>query len=82
MGRDVPFDQNKKCDECGKPGAWDFMGDYVCPECYEASHEAEAKECDEASCEDKREQPSLCRDVAHGRHAMLLCSGIELIFIK
>jgi len=34
MGRDVPFDPDKKCDECGKPGAFDFMGDYICGECY------------------------------------------------
>ena len=33
MGRDVPFDFDDKCDKCGKPGAWDFMGDYLCPDC-------------------------------------------------
>lgn len=33
MSREVPFDKDEKCDLCGKPGAFDFMGDYICPEC-------------------------------------------------
>ena len=35
MGREVPFGANKACDECGKLGAYDFMGDCYCPECVE-----------------------------------------------
>jgi len=33
MSRDVPFDENAICDECGKIGCYDFMGDFYCPEC-------------------------------------------------
>lgn len=33
MNRTVPFDVDAKCDVCGKEGAYDFMGDYLCPEC-------------------------------------------------
>lgn len=33
MSREVPFDKSAKCDNCGKIGAYDFMGDYLCPEC-------------------------------------------------
>lgn len=33
MGREVPYDLEDKCDICGKLGAYDFMGDYICPEC-------------------------------------------------
>jgi len=35
MGRDVPFNPDAICDECGKKGAYDFMGDYSCQECSE-----------------------------------------------
>ena len=35
MGREVPFDEKAKCDECGRVGAYDFMGDLLCPECAE-----------------------------------------------
>ena len=31
--RDVPFDPDAVCDICGKKGAYDFMGDCLCPEC-------------------------------------------------
>lgn len=33
MGRDVPYDTEATCDICGKKGAFDFMGDYVCENC-------------------------------------------------
>lgn len=33
MSRDVPFSENEKCDFCDNVGAYDFMGDLVCPEC-------------------------------------------------
>jgi uncharacterized Zn finger protein (UPF0148 family) len=33
MSREVPFDPEAICDVCGKPGAFDFMGDCVCPDC-------------------------------------------------
>ena len=29
----VSFDEKEKCDVCGKVGAYDFMGDLLCPEC-------------------------------------------------
>ena len=33
MSRDVPYDSDLICDNCGKPGAFDFMGDYYCNDC-------------------------------------------------
>lgn len=33
--RDVPFDEFAVCDNCGKIGAFDFMGDFYCKECIE-----------------------------------------------
>jgi len=33
MSRIVPFDHDAVCDECGKKGAYDFMGDFFCQEC-------------------------------------------------
>jgi len=31
--RDVPFEPEAVCDICGRVGAFDFMGDLLCPEC-------------------------------------------------
>ena len=31
--RTVPFDDKAVCDRCSKVGAYDFMGDLLCPEC-------------------------------------------------
>jgi len=31
--RDVPFDEEERCDVCGTQGAYDFYGDYFCGEC-------------------------------------------------
>jgi uncharacterized membrane protein len=33
MSRDIPYDENATCDICGKKGAFDFMGDFICVEC-------------------------------------------------
>lgn len=33
MDRDVKFNPKLICDNCGKMGAFDFMGDYYCPDC-------------------------------------------------
>lgn len=33
MGRDVPYKPEAICDDCGKPGAYDFMGDLICQDC-------------------------------------------------
>ncbi len=33
--RSIPFDDNQRCDDCGKNGAYDFMGDYLCQSCME-----------------------------------------------
>lgn len=35
MSRDVPFDKDAVCDQCGAVGAFDLMGDYLCPVCVE-----------------------------------------------
>jgi hypothetical protein len=39
MDRTVPFDKDAQCDGCGKQGAFDFMGDYYCQDCIDASEE-------------------------------------------
>jgi len=33
MSREIPFIDTATCDECGKLGAFDFMGDYYCDDC-------------------------------------------------
>ena len=30
---DVPYDREAICDTCGEAGAYDFLGDCLCPEC-------------------------------------------------
>ena len=44
MSRDVYYDKNAKCDECGAVGAFDFMGDYICMKC---ANKAIEEACDE-----------------------------------
>ena len=36
MSREVKFDKNAICDNCGAIGAYDFMGDYLCEKCAES----------------------------------------------
>jgi tRNA(Ile2) C34 agmatinyltransferase TiaS len=31
--REVYLEDENKCDKCGKSPAYDFYGDYICPEC-------------------------------------------------
>lgn len=33
MGKEVPYKPEKICDGCGKAGAFDFYGDYLCETC-------------------------------------------------
>ena len=56
MGKDVPFEKSAKCDECGKIGAYDFMGDLFCPECAEKIIEPEP-DCDSANAGVERPNP-------------------------
>lgn len=49
MRRDVPYDPDEKCDKCGKRGAFDFMGDYICPDCYAALPDHD--DCQVGTCE-------------------------------
>lgn len=42
MSRDIPFDNNVACDDCGKIGSYDFMGDYLCTECFVKYMESES----------------------------------------
>lgn len=39
--RTVPFEEDAVCDNCGKKGAYDFMGDYLCPKCIDGAIEPE-----------------------------------------
>lgn len=34
MSREVPFEPEAVCDICGRVGAYDFMGDLLCPACF------------------------------------------------
>ena len=31
--REAPYDKHIECDSCGKEGAYEFMGDYLCDDC-------------------------------------------------
>jgi len=33
MVRDILYDPELECDNCGAIGAYDFMGDYLCENC-------------------------------------------------
>ena len=33
--REAPYDEEQVCDGCGRVGAYDFMGDYLCDACAE-----------------------------------------------
>ena len=33
MSKDIPFNPELQCDNCDEVGAYDFMGDYLCPNC-------------------------------------------------
>jgi len=33
LTRNVPFEPNAICDDCGKRGAFDFYGDFLCEDC-------------------------------------------------
>jgi len=60
MSRDVPYDKDLKCDNCGKVGAVDFMGDYYCSDCAVG-----CKECGSVFIIDlskPRESQTLCPD--------------------
>ncbi len=41
MSREVPFRKDEVCDECGQKGAFDFMGDLICADCYDILAEEE-----------------------------------------
>lgn len=43
MSREIPFDKNAVCDSCGALGAFDYMGDYICPECAKKSNRLKEK---------------------------------------
>ena len=49
MNREVPFDKDAICDICGAQGAFDFMGDFVCPRC---NHEIDADDEDYVEVEE------------------------------
>lgn len=33
MNREIPYEPDLVCEECGKRGAFDFMGDALCSKC-------------------------------------------------
>jgi hypothetical protein len=44
MSRLVPFDSEEKCDFCDNIGAYDFMGDFLCIECYQDMMDAQGED--------------------------------------
>ena len=46
MSRLVPFDSEEKCDFCDNIGAYDFMGDFLCIECYQDMMDAQGEDDD------------------------------------
>ena len=42
--RDVPFEEDAVCDCCGKEGAFDFMGDFLCSGCFKKLTNEEAQD--------------------------------------
>jgi len=40
MNREIPFEPNQICDNCGKLGSFDFMGDYFCDDCLESEKQS------------------------------------------
>jgi uncharacterized Zn finger protein (UPF0148 family) len=49
--RDVPYEPEELCEICGRKGAFDFMGDLICPRCMS---QEEVEELDEL--EDENEE--------------------------
>jgi len=47
MKRDIPFDPELPCDNCDEIGAYDFMGEYLCPRCADFHIEEEPEFCEE-----------------------------------
>jgi len=48
--RTVPFDEDAVCDICGEKGAYDFIGDFLCPECVDKAIEEPCNRCGHISC--------------------------------
>jgi hypothetical protein len=56
MSRDVPFDENAICEICGKPGAFDFMGDEICQDCLSREADDTMKCLNHATCRGEAEE--------------------------
>lgn len=46
MSRSVLFDESEKCDRCGEQGAYDFLGDFLCQNCFSDNDEDSPALCD------------------------------------
>lgn len=44
MSREVVFKYDERCDVCGRLGAYDFMGDFLCADCSSRYIDGENKE--------------------------------------
>ena len=51
--RDVPYEPNERCDNCGRLGAFDFMGDLLCPKCIQNEDDIEELEEEEDDTEEE-----------------------------
>jgi hypothetical protein len=92
--REVPYDKDKECDVCGKLGANDFMGDYLCNDCvtYTVTEPAHVKEVERLQKElDELNKLKLvdqhgellleCR-IGDEYHQLLLEAGLNTILEK
>ena len=58
MNRDVLYDPDEVCDLCGKKGAFDFMGDLICPDCLSKDKNEDSENHLEVDNEKKRPKAS------------------------
>lgn len=52
MNREVPFDPKAICDGCGARGAFDFMGDLLCPKCADGAVDTVDEDGEDEEAED------------------------------
>ena len=57
MSRDIPYSPTEKCDACGKIGAFDFMGDFLCDKCFNIKGELFCKSFDNFDTKNYHDNP-------------------------
>lgn len=62
MDRSVQFDKELVCDNCGKKGAFDFMGDCYCADCL-----VECKSCNVVFVKNRDHPSEYCCECGKGK---------------